>query len=95
MTNTLEERTNDLEPTGNIQETYNLFLLRSDKKITPGQFTEVPIPTIVTKLVAAMALSEKQNEGLIFDNRTGAMVKYILPDDKVKKSFNKIDRNIA
>ena len=37
VTNTLEERTQGaicLGPTGNIQGTYNFFLLRSGKKIT-------------------------------------------------------------
>ena len=37
---------------------------------------------IVMKKVAETALSEKQNEGLIFENRTGATVNDILPDDK-------------
>ena len=39
VTNTLEERTQGiicLGPTGNIQGTYNLFLLCSGKKITHG-----------------------------------------------------------
>ena len=64
MTNTLEENTPGaigLRPTGNLQGTYNLFSLRSGKKITRGQCTEVPTPTIVIKLVAAMASAEKQN----------------------------------
>ena len=77
VTNTLEERTQGaicLGLTGNLQGTYNLLLLRSDKKITRGKFTEVPIPTIFMKRVATMALAEKQNECLIFENHTGATV---------------------
>ena len=65
------------------------------KKITRGQFTELPTPTIVMKHVAAMALSEKQNKALIFENRTGATVNDILPDDKANEAFDKIDRNIT
>ena len=42
---------------------------------------KVPNPTIVMKQVAAMALAEKHNEGLIFENRTGSTVNDILPDD--------------
>ena len=55
VTNTLEDRTQGeicLGPTGNLQGTYNFFSLRSGKKITHGQFTEVPTPTIVMKQVA-------------------------------------------
>ena len=47
------------------------------------------------KKVAAMALSKKQNEGLIIENRTGATVNHILPDDEVNKALNKIDGNIT
>ena len=50
---------------------------------------------IVMKLVAAMALAEKQNEGLVFENRTGATVNNILPDDEANEAFNKIDGNIT
>ena len=47
------------------------------------------------KRVAAMDLSEKQNEGLIFENRTGATLNDILPDDKANEAFDKIDGNIT
>ena len=50
---------------------------------------------IVMKRVAAMALAEKQNEGLVFENRTGATVNNILPDDEANEAFNKIDGNIT
>ena len=50
---------------------------------------------IVMKRVAAMVLAEKQNESLIFENRTGATVNDILPDDKVNEAFDEIDRNIT
>ena len=47
------------------------------------------------KRVAAMALAEKQSEGLIFENRTGATVNDILPDDKANKAFDEINENIT
>ena len=59
--NTLEERTQGamcLGPTGNLQGTYNLCLLRPGKEITRGQFTEVHTPTIVMKRLAAMVVEE-------------------------------------
>ena len=40
------------------------------------------------KCVAEMALAEKQNKGLIFENRTGATINDILPDDKTNEAFN-------
>ena len=98
MTNTLEERTHGavfLVPTGNLQGTYHLFLLRSGKKIARRKFTEVPTPTIVMKQVTAMALAGKHNKGMIFDNYTGATVNNTLTDDKANKAFKTIDRNIA
>ena len=96
--NTLEERTHGaicLGPTGDLQGTYNFFSLRSGKKITRGLFTEMPTPMVVMKLAAAMALSEKQNEGLIFENRADITVKDILPDDDANEAFNEIDGNIT
>ena len=42
-----------------------------------------------------MALAEKQNEGLIFENRTGATVNEILPDDKKNEAFDEIYGNIT
>ena len=47
------------------------------------------------KPVAAMALAKKQNEGLIFENRTVATVYDILPDDEANEAFDKIDGNIT
>ena len=47
------------------------------------------------KRLAAMALAEKQNEGLIFENRTDAMVNDILPDDEANKAFDKLNGNIT
>ena len=47
------------------------------------------------KQVASMALAEKQNEGLIFENRAGATENDILPDDEANKAFNEIDGNIV
>ena len=45
--------------------------------------------------VATMALAEKQNEGLIFENHTGTTVNDILPDDKVNEAFDEINGNIT
>ena len=47
------------------------------------------------KRVAAMALAEKQNEGLTFENRTVATLNDILPDDEENEAFDKIDGNIT
>ena len=47
------------------------------------------------KRVVAMALSKKQNKGLVFENRTGATVNYLLPDDKANEAFDKLDGNIT
>ena len=47
------------------------------------------------KRVAAKALAEKQNKGLIFENHTGATVNDILPDDEVKEAFDKLDGTIT
>ena len=47
------------------------------------------------KRVAEMSLAEQQNEGLIFENRTGATVNDILPDDEANEAFDKIDGNIT
>ena len=84
-----------LGPTNNLQGAYNLFLLRSGKKITHGKFTKVPIPTIVMKRVAALNLAEKQNKGLIFENCTGTTVNNILLDEEANEAFNEIDGNIS
>ena len=95
VTNTLEERTHGticLGPTGNLQGMYNFFCYTL-KKITRVQFTEVPTPTIIMKRVAAMSLAEKQNKGLVFENRTGVTVNDILPDDEPNEEFDKLDRN--
>ena len=81
--------------TGNLQGTYNLFFLRYGNRITRGQFTEVPTPTIVMKRVAEMAPAKKQNEGLIFENRAGATVNDIFPDGEANEAFNEIDGNIT
>ena len=47
------------------------------------------------KRMASMALARKQNEGFIFENRTGATVNDILPDEKANKSFDELDGNIT
>ena len=98
MSNTLEERTQGAicigpyrQPTGHIQFILPMFW----KKNTRGQFTEVPTSMIVMKLVVVIALAKKQNEGLIFENRTGATVNDILPDDEANEAFGEIDRNIT
>ena len=98
VTNTLEERIEGAiypGPTGNLQGTYNFFLLRSGNKIIHGQFTEVLTPTIAMKRVEAMALSKKQNKGLILENLTGATINDILPDDEANEVFEEININIT
>ena len=55
----------------------------------------MPTPKIAMKRVAEMALSKRQNEGLIFENRTGATVNDILPDDEANKAFKKIVINLT
>ena len=47
------------------------------------------------KRVAEMALAKKQNEGLIFENHTGATVNDLLADDEAKKAFKELDGNIT
>ena len=47
------------------------------------------------KQVVEMALSEKHNEGIVFENCIGVVVNDILPDDNTNKVFNEIDCNIA
>ena len=47
------------------------------------------------KPVAAMVLTKKQNEGLIFENHTGATVNDILPDDEANKAFDELSGNIT
>ena len=42
-----------------------------------------------------MALAEKQNERLIFENRAGTTVNDIFPDDEANEAVNEIDGNIA
>ena len=39
--------------------------------------------------------AKKQTEGLIVENRTGATVNDILPDDEVNEVFDEIDGNIT
>ena len=41
-------------------------------KITRGQFTELPTPPHVTRQVIAMNMHEKQQKGLVFEERNGA-----------------------
>ena len=43
---------------------------------------------IVMKHVAVMALAKKQNEGLVFENRTGAMVNDIMPYEEANEAFD-------
>ena len=87
VTNTLEERTQGaicIGPTGNLKGACKRILLQSGEKISRGKFTEVPTLMIIMKQVVAMALAKKQNEGLIFENHTGATVNNILLGDEAK-----------
>ena len=47
------------------------------------------------KRVVEMALAYKHNEELFFENRAGAMLNNIFPDDEAKKVFNDIQGNIT
>ena len=47
------------------------------------------------KRVAAMALAEKHNKGLIFEDRTCATVNDNLPDDEANEAFDEIDGNLT
>ena len=47
------------------------------------------------KRVAEMALSKKQNEESIFENRTGARVNNILTDYEANEAFDELDKNIT
>ena len=47
------------------------------------------------KTVAEMSLAKKQHEGLMFENRTGAMVNDILSDDEASEVFDELNRNIT
>ena len=92
VTNTLEEITQEeicLGPTGNLKGTYNFFLLRSGNKTTRGQLTKVHAPTIFIKRVAAIALAGEQNEGILFENRTGTTVNNIFQMTKRTKRLTK------
>ena len=42
-----------------------------------------------------MALAKKHNKGMIFENRTGATVNDIFPNDEANEEFKQIDRNIT
>ena len=92
MTDTIEEITQEaicLGPTGIHRELIFSFLCDLVRK------SEVPTQTIVMKRVMEMTLAKKQNKGHIFENRTGATVNYILPDDEENEALNEIDGNIA
>ena len=98
MTKTLEDRTQGeicLGPTGNLQGTYNFFSLKSGKKNYPRTIHKSTHPHDRHETCGGNGPSRKQNEGLIFENRTGATVNDILPDDEANEAFNKIEGNIT
>jgi hypothetical protein len=48
--------------------------LRTGKRITRKQFTELPMPDSVIKRVEAMALKEKQDKTITFSDRSGNII---------------------
>jgi hypothetical protein len=100
-TNTMDERTQPaicLGPTANFQGSYTFLSLRTGKRITRKQFTELPMPELVVKRVEAMALREKQNKTITFSDRSGNIINDVSdnPDDeavKVAAGVNDDDNN--
>jgi hypothetical protein len=78
VTNTIDkDRTEGgicLGPTGNSEGSYTFLSLRTGRQITRGHFYEVPTPGVVIRRVLAMAIAEKQHDGLLFEDRNGATV---------------------
>ena len=60
-----------LGPTGNLQGSYAFLLLRTGRKITRNQYTELPTPPHVTQQAIAMDMHEKQQKGLVLDDCNG------------------------
>ena len=55
----------------------------------------MPTPTIVIERVTVMALSDKYNKEIVFDNRVEVTFDDIMPDDDAKNAFSKMDGNVA
>jgi hypothetical protein len=86
-TNTMDERTQPaicLGPTAKFQGSYKFMSLRTGKRITRKQFTELPMPDSFVKRVEAMALREKQNKTITFSDRSGNIISDVSdnPDDE-------------
>jgi hypothetical protein len=86
-TNTIDERTQPaicLGPTANFQGSYTFMSLRTGKRITRKQFTELPMPDSVIKRVKAMALKEKQDKNITFSDQSGNIINDVSdnPDDE-------------
>ena len=60
-----------LVPTGNLQGYYAFLSLRTGRKITCSQFTELTTPQCVTQRVISMAMHENQQKGLVFEDHNG------------------------
>jgi hypothetical protein len=71
-TNTLAERTMGticLGPSANFQGSYKFLSLAMGQNIRRKQFTELPMPNTVIKLVEAFASKEKQGNEITFYDR--------------------------
>ena len=55
----------------------------------------MPTPTIVIERVTVMALSDKYNKEIVFDNRVEVTFDDKMPDDDAKNAFSKMDGNVA
>ena len=60
-----------LGSTVNLQGSYEFLSLRTGRNITHSQFTEMLITPRVTRLVIAIVMYEKQQTGLVFEDRNG------------------------
>ena len=69
-----------LGPTGNLQESYAFLFLCTGRKITRSQFTQLPTQPRVPWRVIAMAIHEKKQNGLVFEDRNGVEVPMIYED---------------
>jgi hypothetical protein len=86
-TYTMDGRTHPaicLGPTANFQGSYKFLSLRTGKRITRKQFTELPMPDSVVKRVEAMALREKQDKTITLSDRSGNIISDVSdnPDDE-------------
>jgi hypothetical protein len=95
-TNTMDGRTHPaicLGPTANFQGSYKFLSLRTGKRITHKQFTELPMTDSVVKRVEAMALREKQEKTITFSDRSGNIINDVSdnPDDETVETVARVN----